>query len=79
MTKFNRTITIRIRPNKAGKPVAHYWGQAKRWLAMGVAEAELALATGEFHGCHAVAVETTSDPLPAGYKHTSAEGDVTSI
>jgi hypothetical protein len=68
----NRTITIRIRSNKNGKPVAHYWGLARRWLPMPVAEAEVALATGALFGCKAVAVETTSDPLPVNYVHQQA-------
>jgi hypothetical protein len=68
----NRTITIRIRSNRNGKPVAHYWGAAKRWLPMSVAEADVALAMGVFRDCKAVAVEATSDPLPVNYPHQQA-------
>jgi hypothetical protein len=69
---MNRPITIRIRSNKNGKRVAHYWGLSKRWLPMSAAAAELALATGFYGERKAVAVETTSDPLPAGYIHQQA-------
>ena len=44
-------ITIRIKANKSGKPVAHYWGMARRWLPISVAAAELAIATGKLFGC----------------------------
>lgn len=40
-------ITIRIRTNKAGRRVAHYWGRARRWLPIGLAQAELMVASGE--------------------------------
>jgi hypothetical protein len=73
---MKKTITIRIKANKNGKPVAHYWGLARRWLPISVDKAELALATGTLFGCPAVANETTSDPLPAGYVQTSIDGDV---
>jgi hypothetical protein len=43
-------ITIRIRTNKNGRRMAHYWGLARRWLPMPVAAAELALATGTYKG-----------------------------
>ena len=43
-------ITIRIRTNKTGRRMAHYWGLARRWLPMSVAEAEIALATGTWRG-----------------------------
>jgi len=49
-----RTITIRISTNKNGKPVAHYWGAARRWLPISVDAAELALATGTIFGADAV-------------------------
>ena len=51
---MTKTITIRIKPNKAGKPVAHYWGTAKRWLPLSVDAAEAALATGQIFGAKAV-------------------------
>ena len=40
-----RTITVRFRTDKNGKTIAHYWGAAKRWLPIGVEEAQLKLAT----------------------------------
>jgi hypothetical protein len=67
-------MTNRFSADKNGKRRAHYWGLARRWLPIGIDAAELKLATGE-----AVPVQTTSDPLPPGYVHTSHEGDVTSI
>jgi len=73
---MTKTITIRIRANKSGKPVAHYWGAAKRWLPLSVAAAELALATGTIYGAKAVRVESTADPLPVGYVHTSIDGNI---
>ena len=73
---MKRTTTIRIKPNKNGKLVAHYWGEARRWLPLSVEAAELALATGVFHGSKAVSNETTSSPLPVGYVHTSVEGSI---
>jgi hypothetical protein len=33
------TTTIRIKANKRGKLVAHYWGRARRWLPLSVGEA----------------------------------------
>ena len=67
----NRTTTIRFTTDKNGKKRAHYWGVARRWLPISVAKAEFDLATGK-----AVLNSTTSDPLPANYRHTSIEGDV---
>lgn len=71
-----RTISIRIKANKNGKRVAHYWGMARRWLPMSVEAADLALATGSYLGSKAVPAASTSDPLPAGYVHTSIDGDI---
>jgi hypothetical protein len=45
MTK--RQITIRFTTDKNGKPRAHYWGLARRWLPIGIDEAKLKIATGE--------------------------------
>ena len=70
------TITIRIKANKNGKSIAHYWGRAHRWLPISVNEAEVALATGTLFDKPAIRVETTSDPLPVGYVHTSIDGDI---
>lgn len=41
----NHTITVRVRTDKNGKQIAHYWGLAKRWLPIGIEEAQLKLAT----------------------------------
>lgn len=71
-----RTITIRIKANKNGKRVAHYWGAARRWLPISVDAAEMALATGMLNACRAVRVESTADPLPANYRYTSVDGDI---
>jgi len=60
---MTQTITIRIKSNTNGKQIAHYWGQARRWLPISIAKAELALATGEVFGCKAVRAETTSDSM----------------
>lgn len=49
------THTIRIKANKRGKKIAHYWGRARRWLPLSVEAAELALATGTIYGGPAVA------------------------
>jgi hypothetical protein len=43
-------ITIRVRTDKRGRRIAHYWGLARRWLPMPLAEAEIALATGTWRG-----------------------------
>lgn len=51
---MSRTITIRISTDKNGKPIAHYWGAARRWLPISVDKAELALATGTIFGAIAV-------------------------
>lgn len=72
MTK--RLISIRFTTDKNGKRRAHYWGAARRWLPISVAEAELKLATGQ-----AQPNSTTADALPAGYVQTSIEGDVWSV
>ena len=59
----NRLIEIRIRADKNGKPRAHYWTtRANRWLPLSVAAAELALASGELHGCRAEAHEAYTPP-----------------
>jgi len=76
MTNFRRSISIRIRSNKNGKRIAHYWGEARRWLPMSIAEAELALATGQWGSCKAVRAASTSDLLPVGYVYTSVDGDI---
>jgi hypothetical protein len=49
------TTTIRIKADKRGKLIAHYWGRARRWLPLPVEAAELALATGTIFGGPAVA------------------------
>jgi hypothetical protein len=54
--QFNRLIEIRIRADKHGRQRAHYWTvRSNRWLPLSLAAAELAIATGELHGCHAEA------------------------
>ena len=54
--KFNRLIEIRIRADKNGRQRAHYWTtRSNRWLPLSLAAAELAIATGELHGCRAEA------------------------
>ena len=45
------TITIRIKSDKNGKRVAHYFGRARRWLPMSVFSAEMAIAAGIYMGC----------------------------
>jgi hypothetical protein len=45
MTK--RQITIRFTTDKKGKPRAHYWGLARRWLPIGIEAAKLKIAMGE--------------------------------
>lgn len=42
-----RTIKIRFSVDKAGRPRAHYWGLALRWLPISIVEANHKLATGE--------------------------------
>ena len=69
-----RLINIRFTTDKNGKRRAHYWGLAKRWLPISIAEAELRLATGR-----ARMNTTTADLLPVGYRQTSIEGDVWSV
>ncbi|MFC5423690.1 hypothetical protein ACFPOB_29590 [Bosea eneae] len=46
------TVTIRIKSNRNGKLVAHYWGMARRWLPISVAEAQMAVATGTWKKCN---------------------------
>jgi hypothetical protein len=53
----NRTIRIRVRTNKNGKQIAHYYGLACRWLPIPVEKAELALATGLLYGCKTIREE----------------------
>ena len=65
------TTTIRFSTDKNGRARAHYWGAARRWLAISVAKADLMLATGA-----AVMNETTSSPLPSDYRQTSVDGDI---
>ena len=48
-----KIIQIRIKTNKNGKRMAHYYGEARRWLPLSVAAAEIALATGNYYGRHA--------------------------
>lgn len=38
-----RTTTVRFSIDKNGKRRAHYWGQARRWLPISIAKAELDL------------------------------------
>jgi len=49
MTKTTKKpqITVRIKLNKNGKRIAHYWGMARRWLPISLAEAEMLIATGQ--------------------------------
>ena len=70
-------ISIRLGTNKAGKPVAHYWGAARRWLPISVNAANLALATGTVFGKPAGVAAKTSDPYQGPY--TSVDGDVWSV
>lgn len=37
---------IRFSADKNGKPIAHYWGKAQRWLPISVDHAKLKLASG---------------------------------
>ncbi len=48
------TTTIRIKTDKRGKKIAHYWGRARRWLPLSVEAAELAIATGRIFSGPAV-------------------------
>lgn len=41
---YKSRITIRIRADKNGQRRAHYWGMARRWLPLPLADAELFLA-----------------------------------
>jgi hypothetical protein len=52
-----KTTVIRIREDKNGKQVAHYWGRAYRWLPLTLAIAKQALVTGEIFGGRAVEAE----------------------
>jgi hypothetical protein len=49
---FNRatTIRIRIKRNKHGTRIAHYWGTAQRWLPLKIEEADDAIRVGEIFG-----------------------------
>ena len=42
-----RTVTIRFSTDKNGRPMAHYWGLACRWLPISLDKAELWIATGK--------------------------------
>lgn len=43
---YNSRITVRIKTNKNGRRIAHYWGyMGRRWLPMKIAEAEMLIAT----------------------------------
>jgi hypothetical protein len=46
-TLYSPKITVRIKADKNGRPMAHYWGLARRWIKMNLVEAELLIATGE--------------------------------
>jgi len=41
------TVSIKFSTDKAGRPRAHYWGRARRWLPISIAEAQLWIATGK--------------------------------
>ena len=41
---YNSRISIRIKLDKNGRRMAHYWGMARRWIKMPLVEAELHLA-----------------------------------
>lgn len=69
MTK--RPVSIRFSTDKAGRPRAHYWGLARRWLPISVDAAKLKLSTGE-----AVMIETTATVADKPFTYTSHEGDV---
>jgi hypothetical protein len=56
------TLQIRIRTNKNGKRVAHYYGSARRWLPLPVVEAEIALATKTLFGRRAVSYYEENTP-----------------
>ncbi len=71
------TISIRLSTNKSGKPIAHYWGAARRWLPISLDAAKLALATGTLFGQPAVPAATTSDHYKGS--HTSVDGDIWSV
>ena len=43
---YSCKITVRIKADKNGRPMAHYWGLARRWIKMNLAEAELLISTG---------------------------------
>jgi hypothetical protein len=49
------TLQIRITTDKNGKRIAHYYGSARRWLAISVPAAELAISTGVLFGRRAEA------------------------
>jgi hypothetical protein len=40
-------ITIRFSTDKRGRPMTHYWGQARRWLPISRDKAEFWIATGK--------------------------------
>jgi hypothetical protein len=59
---YNSRITIRLSADRHGRPLAHYWGRARRWIRLPMDEAQMLLAT-EAADNHAVR------PAPAiGYR-----------
>lgn len=48
------TITIRLSEDKNSKPIAHYWGLARRWIPLEREKAELAISTGTLFGVTAL-------------------------
>jgi hypothetical protein len=45
--KMTSTVSIKFSTDKAGRPRAHYWGLARRWLPISIAKAEFWIATGK--------------------------------
>jgi hypothetical protein len=41
------TVSVKFSTDKAGRPRAHYWGLARRWLPISVDKAQLWIATGK--------------------------------
>ncbi len=42
---YNSRITVRIKSDKNGRPMAHFWGMARRWIKMNMEEARMLIAT----------------------------------
>jgi hypothetical protein len=40
-------ITIRYSTDKLGRPMAHYWGRARRWLPISLDKAALWISIGK--------------------------------